>query len=447
VTPILLASALFGPLCAPCHGESGRGDGPAAHLCIHPPSDLTLPGRDLSHDRVRRVLRQGVLPMGMPSFAALADAQIDALVEHVRALQREPPPAARGVDWWPPTAQGSPPAGVPYDLHAARCGTCHPTQHEAWRGSRHGRAMGPGVTGQYHGATEAFVNECDGCHAPLPEQGRARGSSLRGEGVTCAACHLRAYRKHGPVRGPERGGGRLPAHGLRATPIERFGRSDFCLPCHNLPLTVAVAGRPLLDTWREWSQSPYLVAGVQCQHCHQPDGDHGFRGAHDQAMSRRAVRLEVSEVTDALGVLTVDVFVQNVGAGHHFPTTATPKAVLCVRQIRGDAVLADTSTEWDIGRSVEFVDGSWRELADTRIPAQGTMKRRYRAPRAPGVTALEVSVRMIPDAFYTGFFEARLERPDLAAATRRAYQAASAESRGVLWLHTQRLAVTSESDR
>ena len=442
MTAALLASALFGPLCAPCHGAGGRGDGPAAHLNVHPPADLTAPSRlGDSRDAIRRALTTGAPPMGMPSFAALSGADLDALTDHVLALRGggggpTPSPDVNRAndDWWPPGPQGARPRGAVYDLGARKCAVCHPTQHAAWRTSRHGRAMGPGVTGQLHGAKPAFVRECDGCHAPLAEQ--RPQTPLRDEGVTCAACHLRQFRKHGP---PKPKSGRLAAHALVAAPVERFARSDFCLPCHNLPLTVAVKGRPLLDTWREWAASPYLVAGVQCQHCHQPDGDHGFRGAHDLEMARSAIRLEVGAPIESKGVVSLDIVIHNSGAGHHFPTTATPKAVLAVRQLRGDQPVFATVREWPIARAVEFGKGGWRELADTRIPAGGALRRRYQVRRAEGVTALQLSVRLMPDAFYSGFFESRLSAGGLGAEVREAYEAALTESRAVLWLHTARV--------
>jgi hypothetical protein len=293
--------------------------------------------------------------------------------------------------------------------------------------------MGPGVRGQFHAGTADFITGCDVCHAPLHEQ-RAPGA-LRDEAVTCAACHLRSYEKHGPLKKgvtePE------PGRGLRATGVPRFGRSDFCLPCHNLPLTVAVAGRPLLDTWREWAASSYLVDQVQCQDCHQPGADHSFRGAHDLEMARSAVRLDIDRVAIEEGHVVVDVSVHNIGAGHHFPTTATPKAILCVRQLSGPEPLLKTAREWSVAREVSLVDGRWKEHADTRIPAGASIARRYRVRRVAGADAVQISLRLLPDAFYTGFFEKRVAATPPPAA-RGDYQTALAESRTVLWLHVQR---------
>ncbi|MEZ4435671.1 MAG: hypothetical protein R3F65_25010, partial [bacterium] len=204
-------------------------------------------------------------------------------------------------------------------------------------------------------------------------------------------------------------------------------RSDFCLPCHNLPLSAAVDGRPLLDTWREWAQSPYLPAGVQCQHCHMPDGAHAVPGAHDPAMARRAVTLTATAALDGAHV-TATATVRNTGAGHHFPTTATPRAVLRVRQLGPDGPLPGTEETWAIGRTVRHDGRRWIEDADTRIAAGAALTRRYRRPRAPAAERVEVSLHLFPDWFYTRFYRAALRRPDLEPAARAGYTAALAEA-------------------
>ncbi len=104
--------ALFAENCAVCHGETGRGDGPAAAGLTPPPNDLTLLAAG----------NQGVFPLvavmsqidgytrtspdeAMPDFGALLDgplvpvdtgdgvftptpAPLYALAEHLRSLQR-----------------------------------------------------------------------------------------------------------------------------------------------------------------------------------------------------------------------------------------------------------------------------------------------------------------------------------------------------------------------
>ena len=198
-------------------------------------------------------------------------------------------------------------------------------------------------------------------------------------------------------------------------------RSDFCMPCHNLPMSAAINGRPLIDTWREWAQSPYLPAGVQCQTCHLGQGDHRMAGAHDPESVRRAVqmRIEPPRLEGSAVILTVTL--RNIGAGHHFPTTATPRAVLRVRQLKGRQRVEATSRLWAIGRTVEHGAQGWREIADTRIAAGDTLTRTYRVARAVGVDAVEVDLHFFPDWFYTGMFRGQLSRGDLVPAARAAY--------------------------
>jgi mono/diheme cytochrome c family protein len=90
-------AALFAVHCAGCHGERGRGDGPAAHL-------LAPRARDLGSGRFRIVstensvpsdadlfatLRRGMPGSAMPSFAWMSDDDTGALVAVVRELMIE----------------------------------------------------------------------------------------------------------------------------------------------------------------------------------------------------------------------------------------------------------------------------------------------------------------------------------------------------------------------
>jgi len=238
---------------------------------------------------------------------------------------------------------------------------------------------------------------------------------------------------------------RLPAPGMAARVDPRFARSDFCMPCHNLPLSASVDGRPLLDTWREWAASPYLPAGVQCQHCHQPGGAHHMPGAHDPEMVRRAVRLEV-DVAHEGARIDVEARVRNVGAGHHFPTTATPRAVLRIRQLGARGPLSETEASWAIGRTVTHGSGGWREVADTRIPAGEVAARRYRHPRHADATRIEVSLHMFPDWFYARFYRVRLSRKDLDPDARPEFETALAEAEASRFLvDFRRIPITDEA--
>jgi hypothetical protein len=419
-----LASPPLGPLfdrfCTPCHGPEGRGDGPARSLYQPPPADLTGPLKlgDRPEDLTRTLL-VGIPGTGMPSFLALPEADRAALVAVVRGLRGAPrPPPLAPAPAGPPIrldphfggaieVQGPKSPAIPPILQtpaADQCGRCHPAVYAAWSKSRHAQAFGPGVTGQAVGRPAAWLDQCTPCHAPVAAQ--------RSEGVGCATCHIRGHSKVGLVKNPSD----FTPLALRAQPDPRFGRADLCLPCHNQ--APGPGGPPLLDTWREWAASPYLPAGIQCQHCHMPQGDHHFAGAHDPDAVRRAVRVEVA----LQAPFRVVVRVENVGAGHYFPTTPTPRAVVRVRQLAGERALPETEQTWALGRTLEA--GGLETLADTRIPPGKARQVVYQGPRDPRADGVEVDLSFFPDWHYAGVFRAALAHPNLPAAARVAYQQA-----------------------
>jgi hypothetical protein len=186
-------------------------------------------------------------------------------------------------------------------------------------------------------------------------------------------------------------------------------------------MSAAVNGRPLLDTWREWALSPYFVARIHCQTCHFAGGDHSLRGAHDPEAVRRAVRLTVA-AEGSVPVATVE----NIGAGHAFPTTATPRVVLRLRQLGVDEVPLDgTERLWAIGRTVvpPTAGAGWREVADTRLVPGQRRRYPYDLPRAPGATAVEVELFMYPDWLYGRIFSG-------AAKSDPRFEPAAKEARG-----------------
>lgn len=413
IARLLLAAApalspSFGELCGPCHGPGGRGDGPAAALYLPRPRDLaveTLRNGERPED-IARTLRDGIVATGMPSFAIVSDEDRARLVQDVLALRAlaERAPKRAQDPLWPsrplPALQQAPDLPIFTTPSAHACGRCHPRAYEQWSTSRHALAFGDGVALQTPDATTAQAEACRTCHAPLAEQ--STQPQLRAEGVTCAACHRRGGAKLSR-RPPTEG----RATGLPVLVEPDFGRAVQCLPCHNLPLSVAVAGTPLLDTFREWAASPYLPARIPCQTCHFADADHRLRGAHDPEAVRSAVSLGVDRVGD-----TPVARVTNVGAGHAFPTTATPRVVLRLRQVDATgAPLAGTEVLWAIGRTVTSADGGrhWTQVADTRIAPGETRRWPYDLARATGAGALEAELFMYPDWFYAGAFRARAE--------------------------------------
>ncbi len=87
---LALGQAVFLRQCAPCHGKSGKGDGPAAIVFNPRPADLTDPNGIgmLSDDQILETLRHGRLPM--PAFEKLlSDVEIRAVLSFVRSLGSE----------------------------------------------------------------------------------------------------------------------------------------------------------------------------------------------------------------------------------------------------------------------------------------------------------------------------------------------------------------------
>jgi mono/diheme cytochrome c family protein len=81
-------TALFLTNCAPCHGESGLGNGPVAHLLKDQPKNLvTGQSKDLPDGYLYGVIRNGILLM--PSYAdAMSPSERWQVVLFVRSLQQ-----------------------------------------------------------------------------------------------------------------------------------------------------------------------------------------------------------------------------------------------------------------------------------------------------------------------------------------------------------------------
>ena len=86
------AERLFLTLCAPCHGEDGRGSWRAALFLVRP-GDLTDRSRMQMHtDRyLFDLIKHGGSPVGrpgMPGFERLDERDVETLVRYLRTLRR-----------------------------------------------------------------------------------------------------------------------------------------------------------------------------------------------------------------------------------------------------------------------------------------------------------------------------------------------------------------------
>lgn len=288
-------------------------------------------------------------------------------------------------------------------LSAKQCGRCHAKQVGEWTGSIHSLAAGPGLLGQIdHALSKEQAASCRRCHAPLAEQ--ATDLALRSEGIQCAGCHVRQWTRHGP---PNVSPTLLALPGYPLQTMELYERGDFCMTCHQLPPRTAVNGKPLLNTYKEWLEGPYMKRGVQCQHCHMPNREHTFKGIHDRDTFRQGFELFAHAVRNADSV-TVLAEIVNVGAGHYLPTTPTPAVHVTIELLdaKGARVAA---SEYAIKRGIYYDGTAWHETSDTRIPPGETRSIARAWTNSARATQARVTIEVHPDAFYETIYAQRLK--------------------------------------
>ncbi len=204
---------------------------------------------------------------------------------------------------------------------STQCKQCHEDVYAEWLGSHHQIAF---TNPEVKALSDDFrKEECMDCHLPRPlvitgfgKRTLPRRTHLD-EGVSCISCHLGA---DGGILGrndrPE-----VPCKPKRS---EEFFAVDACASCHNQH-----------GTTDQWRASHFAQQGTDCSSCHMPEvsrarGDkstrmgrsHVFPGAHDKAMLQKAGTLTVTR--DGTEVV---LSLQNVGAGHNFPTEERHRAI------------------------------------------------------------------------------------------------------------------------
>jgi mono/diheme cytochrome c family protein len=442
--------------CNTCHGAAGAGDTKLAA----PPYDLTREPlhRPRPDGDLRRAAALAIATgrTAMPGYSgSIPDADIWALADHVVALNAKATTdtridartiaADRGpgrviAGTWPGhdaeeaavfgaviPPQGPPPptlAPAQASLSAQQCARCHAKQYREWGGSFHAGASSPGLAAQMMGMKPAEAKSCLKCHAPLAEQ--QTDDTLYAQGLSCAGCHVRSWKRHGP---PALAPSLLSQPGYPLATLALYERADFCMPCHQLPPRSALEGRPLLDTYREWLEGPYMKRGIQCQHCHMPNREHTFLGIHDPETFRQGIALTARASAKAATV-TVVAELANIGAGHYLPTNPTPAAWIEIQLVDAKGTeIAGAATRYRIGRDI-YYDGTWHQREDTRIPPgdKATVVRAWSGGRVGNAASARIRIVVHPDDYYEHLYIDRLAGK-LAPERRALYEEALAKAK------------------
>ena len=318
------------------------------------------------------------------------------------------------------------------------CGECHPDHLREWSGSMHAYAgvdpvfLAMEAKGQR--ATDGALGDfCVRCHAPMAvADGQVgAGADLADlpedqRGVTCAFCHLAADvvgAHNNPVvladdrvlRGPFSDPLPNPAHeSVGSTLHDRDDprSSALCGSCHDI---VTPLGAHVERTFAEWQGSLFAqpALGLSCGACHlarragtaASDGgarkvhDHGFPAVDvalqpfpvdDPAEQARQAALVQELLDDTVAAslclpppgpdpaapVVATVTLENVAAGHGFPSGATAdrRAWVTLRAWRGDALLYATGPDPDaapVGLVSEAEDPNLWRIWSTLRDADG----------------------------------------------------------------------------
>ena len=343
------------------------------------------------------------------------------------------------ADWFATPISTAGASQPQFDLSAEACGACHSDISHEWSSTFHAHVWTDPFF-QADWRKEGSNQICRNCHTPLDRQQEAlalgfRGgdrwspvlapnpmfdSSLRQQGITCAACHVRQGVVYGPWAGLE------APHPTAAW----TNANEACVRCHavvnkswdsflSLPPCGTIAeierARPA-ESAAARSAPPgdgYLdaspvanVAALGCVECHMPSVDrplapgsparqarrHLWLGGHDPAAVRAALAINFAKSPEVSGETRYTLTIANTGAAHDVPTGTPDRHLTVTLQVvdaAGQPLQTQTSTleRTVIGRPFLF------DLSDTRLRPNTPRSYSLTVPAGGRGVAVEAIVR------------------------------------------------------
>jgi mono/diheme cytochrome c family protein len=85
------AADIYAQKCAACHGDSGKGDGPAGQAMVPPPAPFSTALKGKSDGWIGTVITKGGPAVGMtpamPPHPTLSSDQVKALIQFIKGLK------------------------------------------------------------------------------------------------------------------------------------------------------------------------------------------------------------------------------------------------------------------------------------------------------------------------------------------------------------------------
>ena len=85
------AADIYAEKCAACHGDTGKGDGPAGQAMTPPPIPFSTGMKGKSDSWIATVITKGGPAVGMtaamPPHPTLSDDQVKALIHYINGLK------------------------------------------------------------------------------------------------------------------------------------------------------------------------------------------------------------------------------------------------------------------------------------------------------------------------------------------------------------------------